>query len=201
MTAAAMIPLMAATAPDAAAGQPDPGQPTSLIDIPIEPNNKLTIERRGQVALIGINRPYIQNGIDPETFQALAKAYYDYDHAPSLRAAVLFGHGEHFSRGIDVDGFKAVVRTGKPLIGRSGVIDPLAKRKPHLTKPLIVAVHGDTWNMADELLLVADIRVAGGALTLWRHFCDHHTARTGPSCSSRIRFVAVTSSAREVRAS
>jgi enoyl-CoA hydratase/carnithine racemase len=24
----------------------------------------------------------------------------------------------------------------------------------------IVAVHGDTWNMADELFLVADIRVA-----------------------------------------
>ena len=28
-------------------------------------------------------------------------AYDDYDHDPSLRAAVLFGHGEHFSRGID----------------------------------------------------------------------------------------------------
>src|SRR5713226_5687975 len=186
MTAAAMIPLMAATAPDAAAGQPDPGQPTSLTDIPIEPNNKLTIERRGQVALIGINRPYIQNRIDPETFQALAKAYYDYDHDPSLRAAVLFGHGEHFSRGIDVDGFKAIVRAGKPLIGRSGVIDPLAKRKPHLTKPLIVAVHGDTWNMADELFLVADIRVAAANTNFGQ---DENTHGRFPGGGSTIRFV------------
>ena len=31
---------------------------------------------------------------------------------------------------------------------------------PGLTKPLIVAVHGDTWNMAHELFLVADVRVA-----------------------------------------
>jgi hypothetical protein len=40
------------------------------------------------------------------------------------------------------------------------MIDPLAKRKPYLSKPLVVAVHGDTWNMADELFLVADARVA-----------------------------------------
>jgi enoyl-CoA hydratase len=38
-----------------------------LVDVPAGPNTKLTIERRGQVVLIGINRPYIQNRIDPET--------------------------------------------------------------------------------------------------------------------------------------
>ena len=63
------------------------------------PNTKLTIERRGQIVLIGMNRPYIQNRIDPETFQALAESYYQYDHDSSLRVAVLFGHGENFSRG------------------------------------------------------------------------------------------------------
>ena len=29
----------------------------------------------------------------------MAKAYYDFDNDPALRAAVLVGHGEHFSRG------------------------------------------------------------------------------------------------------
>lgn len=75
---------------------------TRLKDVPAGPNAKLTIERRGQIALLGINRPYIQNRIDPETFEKLAEAYYQYDHDPSLRAAILFGHGENFSRGIDV---------------------------------------------------------------------------------------------------
>src|ERR1700761_4000264 len=65
----------------------------TMNDIPYTATTKLTIERRGQIVLIGINRPGIQNRVDPETFQALAKAYYDFDHDPSLRAAVLFGHG------------------------------------------------------------------------------------------------------------
>lgn len=133
---------------------------TKLVDVPFSATTKLTVERRGQIVLLGINRPYIQNRIDPETFQALAKAYYDYDHDPSLRAAVLFGHGDNFSRGIDVDAFRAIVTSGKPRVGSEGMIDPLGKKPPRLTKPLIVAVHGDTWNMADELFLVADIRVA-----------------------------------------
>jgi enoyl-CoA hydratase len=87
-----------------AAASPD----LKLEDVLAGPNTKLTIERQGQIVVIGINRPYIQNRIDPETFEKLAEAYYQYDHDPSLRAAILFGHGENFSRGIDVEGFKSL---------------------------------------------------------------------------------------------
>src|SRR5580704_11880129 len=111
---------------------------TTLQDVPLNSGAKLTIERRGQIVLFGINRPYIQNRIDPETFEKLAEAYYQYDNDPSLRAAILFGHGENFSRGIDVDGFKPLAGTGKPWIASTGAINPLAKRAPRLTKPLIV---------------------------------------------------------------
>jgi enoyl-CoA hydratase/isomerase-like protein len=106
----------------------------TLRDVPFSSGAKLTIERRGQIVLFGINRPYIQNRIDPETFEKLAEAYYQYDHDPSLRAAILFGHGENFSRGIDVEGFKSLAGTGKPWIASTGTIDPLAKRNPRLTK-------------------------------------------------------------------
>jgi enoyl-CoA hydratase len=91
-----------------------------MVDIPASAAAKITVERRGDIVLIGINRPGIQNRLDPEAYLALAKAYYDYDydydydHDPSLRAAVLFGHGANFSRGIDVDGFKAVASSGGP---------------------------------------------------------------------------------------
>ena len=128
-------------------------------DVLAGPNTSLTIERRGQIVLIGINRAYIQNRIDPETFEKLAEAYYQYDHDPSLRAAILFGRGENFSRGIDVEGFKSLAGTGKPWIASTRTIDPLAKRAPHLTKPLTVVTHGDTGNLAHELFLVADIRL------------------------------------------
>lgn len=139
--------------------QPDTPAIT-LQDIPFSSGAKVTIERRGQIVLFGINRPYLQNRIDPETFERLAEAYFQYDHDPWLRAAILFGHGENFSRGIDVEGFKSLAGTGRRWIASAGTIDPLAKRGPHLTKPLIVVTHGDTWNMAHELFLVADIRIA-----------------------------------------
>ena len=149
------------------------------------PNNKLTIERRGQVVLFGINRPYIQNRIDPETFTILAEAYYQYDHDASLRAAVLFGYGENFSRGIDVDGFKSLAGAGKSWIASTGTIDPLGKRAPNLTKPLIVVTHGDTWNMAHELHLVADIRIASADTNFGQ---DENTHGRFPGGGSTIRF-------------
>jgi enoyl-CoA hydratase len=156
-----------------------------LEDVPATPNTKVTVERRGQIVLIGINRPYIQNRIDPETYEKLAEAYYQYDHDLWLRAAILFGHGENFSRGIDVDGFKSLAGTGKPWIASTGAIDPLAKRAPHLTKPLIVVTHGDTWNMAHELFLVADIRIASADTRFGQ---DENTHGRFPGGGSTIRF-------------
>ncbi len=157
-----------------------------LEDVLAGPNTKLTMERRGQIVLIGINRPYIQNRIDPETFEKLAEAYYQYDHDPSLRAAILFGHGENFSRGIDVEGFKSLAGTGKPWIASTGTIDPLQKRAPRLTKPLIVVTHGDTWNMAHEFHLVADIRIASADTRFGQ---DENTHGRFPGGGSTVRFV------------
>ena len=41
---------------------------THLAEVQLASGATLTIERRGPVALFGINRPHIQNRIDPETF-------------------------------------------------------------------------------------------------------------------------------------
>jgi len=186
------LSTLAAIAPGVAGVAQESEIPTAsspearLEDVPAGPNTKLTIERRGQIVLFGINRPYIQNRIDPETFEKVAEAYYRYDHDPSLRAAILFGHGEHFSRGIDVDGFKSLAGMGKPWIASTGTIDPLAKRAPNLTKPMIVVTHGDTWNMAHELFLVADIRIASADT----HFGqDENTHGRFPGGGSTVRFV------------
>jgi enoyl-CoA hydratase len=189
LTLGAALLISLAAAPiaeaDVAATEPEDSQ-THLAEVPLGSGATLTIERRGQVALFGINRPHIQNRIDPETFRALARAYHDYDHDQSLRAAVLFGHGEHFSRGIDVDAFKAIVAGNQPWISKQGMIDPLAKGEPFLSKPLIAAVHGDTWNMADELFLVADVRVSAANTNFGQ---DENTHGRFPGGGSTIRFV------------
>jgi hypothetical protein len=66
-----------------------------LEDVLAGPNTKLTTERRGQIVLFGIHRPYIQNRIDPETFEKLAEAYYQYDYAASLRFYLVTGRIFH----------------------------------------------------------------------------------------------------------
>ena len=98
-TMAAATPAMASalSALGAEPTQHTPNHPaddaTTLAEVPDMQDNKLTIERRGQVVLLGINRPAAQNRVDPDIFRALARAFHDCDHDPSLRAAVLFGHG------------------------------------------------------------------------------------------------------------
>lgn len=197
-TIAAMVPgIAAATSAFGAepAQQAQPGQqastgpaapPTTLAEVPPGPDTKLTIERRGQVALFGLNRPDVQNRVDPGTFQALARAIYDYDHDPSLRAAVLFGHGEHFSRGIDVQAFRAAAAAGNPLAGMTRVVNPLNYGQAPRAKPLVAAVHGDTWNMAHELFLSADIRVASADTEFGQDETSHGRF---PGGGSTVRFV------------
>lgn len=171
-----------------AQASPVEGSPTSErgLDGPSPPSDgrKVTVERRGQVCLIGLNRPDVHNRVDPEAFSALARAYAAYDADDDLRAAVLFGHGENFTRGIDVDAFAAALRTGTARPPDADGIDPLGRRAL-LSKPLVAVVHGDAWNMGHELFLVADIRIASAET---RFAQDENTHGRFPGGGSTVRF-------------
>lgn len=125
----------------------------------------VTVERRNQIVLIGLNRPAFENRVDPSTFSQLGKALFDYDNDPSLRAAVLFGHGDHFCAGLDVIAWGPVIAAGKFDPFAPGTINPLQIAEPKLTKPLVCAVHGNTFFMGHELLLASDVRVAASNTT------------------------------------
>ena len=177
---------MAQSAENESAGAPQSVEKTvTMAETKLGATSKVTVERRGQIVLIGINRPSIQNRVDPETYLGLAKAYYQYEHDASLRAAVLFGHGDNFSRGIDVDAFQVLAASGRPLLSDAETIDPLPKTKG-LSKPLVVVVHGDTWNMGHELHLVADIRIAAADTRFGQ---DENTHGRFPGGGSTVRFV------------
>jgi enoyl-CoA hydratase len=83
-----------------------------------------------------------------------------------------------------VDAFGPLARAGKPFAVKDGMLDPFA-RTQHLSKPLIVVVHGDTWNMGHELHLVADIRVASADVRFGQ---DENTHGRFPGGGSTIRF-------------
>lgn len=39
-----------------------------MADIPLSPQAKITVERRGEIVLIGVNRPQAGNRFDPDAF-------------------------------------------------------------------------------------------------------------------------------------
>ena len=167
--------------------QTPPAEPvTTLADAPHSSSTTVTVERRGEIALVGLNRPFIQNRLDPPTRVRLAETFYQYEHDPSLRAVVLFGHGEHFSRGIDVDASQAAIVAGQRTLNRTAVIDPLGKSTPHLSKPVVVVAHGDTWNLGHEIYLAADIRIAAANTRFGQ---DENTHGRFPGGGATVRFV------------
>ena len=159
---------------------------TTLADAPLSASATITVERQGEIALLGLNRPFIQNRLDPPTRVRLAETFYQYEHDPSLRAVVLFGHGAHFSRGIDVDASQAAIAAGQRTLNRPAVIDPLGKSTLHLSKPVVVVAHGDTWNLGHEIYLAGDIRIAAANTRFGQ---DENTHGRFPGGGATVRFV------------
>ena len=180
--------LTTAAAAARAQSQTPPAEPvTTLADAPLSSSTTVTVERQGEIALIGLNRPFIQNRLDPPTRVRLAETFYQYEHDPSLRAVVLFGHGEHFSRGIDVDASQAAITAGQRTLNRPAVIDPLGKSTAHLSKPVVVVAHGDTWNLGHEIYLAADIRIAAANTRFGQDENTHGSREEARQCASSGR--------------
>src|SRR5262249_20346461 len=121
LTGAALTAVAAAARAHTQTVSPEPT--TTLADVPLSDSTTITVERRDEIALIGLNRTFIQNRLDPPTRLRLAETFYQYEHDPTLRAAVLFGHGENFSRGIDVDASQAAIAAGRRTLSGQKVID------------------------------------------------------------------------------
>jgi enoyl-CoA hydratase/carnithine racemase len=118
---------------------------------------KISIEKRGHVTLIGIDRVKKRNAFDTAMYKDLARAFAAYEKDDDAFCAVLFAHGEHFTGGLDLAEFSQNFHAGKFPIPDDGV-DPLnlhGERK----KPVVCAVRGICFTIGIELLLATDIRV------------------------------------------
>src|SRR5512145_1097069 len=120
---------------------------------------RITVETRGSVRLIGLNRADKRNAFDLQMYAELAQAYGEYERDAKARCALLFAHGEHFTGGIELPQWLPLFRHGRMPPLPAGAIDPLLRTQA-LTKPLVIAVQGWCLTIGIELLLAADIRVA-----------------------------------------
>jgi enoyl-CoA hydratase/carnithine racemase len=135
-------------------------QPTPTAPAPTTGAGKVTVEQRGPVLLIGMDRPQTRNLIDPAIIIGVGEALYQLEHDDGLRVAVLHGIGPDFSMGIDPPAFIAAVQAGIIPVKDPDYISTLELNPPIRTKPLVVAVQGGTQFAGHEYFLAADIRVA-----------------------------------------
>ena len=121
----------------------------------------VTVERDGHVLLIGVNRPAQRNAFDLAVIEALGAAYETLGTDQELRAGVLFGHGDHFSAGLDLAQVgPAVAQDGPGALGGSHRFDPFGVWRDPVPKPVVLALNGIAYTLSIELALAADIVVA-----------------------------------------
>ena len=119
----------------------------------------VTVERRGHVFLMGLNRATKRNAFNITMLRELAEAYTEYEDDAQLWCAVLFAHGDHFTGGLALDEVGPMVAAGEPFFPAT-CVEPIDMQGRRRTKPLIVAVQGWCLTIGIELLLASDIRLA-----------------------------------------
>lgn len=119
----------------------------------------ITTETRGNIFLVGLNRPHKRNAFTLAMLHELARAFGEYERREELRCAVLFAHGDHFTAGLDLADVGPAVAGGAPLIPE-GEVDPMGLLEPRRTKPLVIAAQGYCYTIGLELVLASDIRLA-----------------------------------------
>lgn len=123
-------------------------------------SGNITIEQRGSVLLMGVNRPDHHNAFTPKMWDELCLAYGRLHHDDTLRCGVLWAHGKHSTTGLDLPLWAD--QFDKPDFGVAPEegIDPVGLVTEPCKKPVVVAVQGICFTLGVELMLAADIRIA-----------------------------------------
>jgi enoyl-CoA hydratase len=122
---------------------------------------KVTVEKDGHVLLIGIDRAAKRNAWDLQVIDEVAAAYDRLAADDDVRVGVVFGHGDHFSAGLDLaEVLPAVQADGPSVLSGSSAHDPFGLWKPPVPKPVVLAVQGVAFTLSIELALASDIVVA-----------------------------------------
>lgn len=125
-----------------------------------EDEGAISVEVRGNVLLIGFDRPAKYNGYTPKMARELVAAFTRLDEEDALRCGVIFGHGDHFTAGLDLPKWTGRMERGDADGGpKSEAVDPMAFGRA-CRKPIVTACHGISFTLGIELALAGDIVIA-----------------------------------------
>jgi enoyl-CoA hydratase len=128
-------------------------------------DERITVDRDGQVLLIGFNRPAKRNAADLQLLNELALAYGELERDPSLLVGFVYAHGDHFTGGLDLADVGPRIGPNGLDIVPDGGINPWQVSGRQLSKPVVIAVHGTCLTLGIELILASDIAVAAESTT------------------------------------
>jgi enoyl-CoA hydratase/carnithine racemase len=119
----------------------------------------VTIDEDGPLLRIGVNRPEANNLWDLEVIETVSRAYRRLADDPRLRVGVVYGHGKHFTAGLDLASVAPRVMKGDTSIIPADGCDPWNFFGEPCPKPIVVAAHGVCNTLGIELILAAQIAV------------------------------------------
>jgi enoyl-CoA hydratase len=122
-------------------------------------NDRITYEIQDYVCLIGFNRVDKRNAFDSHMIAQLSEALTRYDNDDTLRCALIFAHGEHFTAGLYLMELQYKLDKGAFEFDNSQ-IDPWGISGKLRSKPIVVAVQGTCFTAGIELMLNSDVVIA-----------------------------------------
>jgi enoyl-CoA hydratase/carnithine racemase len=130
---------------------------------PVTQPNTITLETRGAIDILTLNRPAQRNAVSPDMIAELTGYFSGLQDRPATRVVILRGNGPEFSAGAEL-GSGAFAAPGKGRPQRqlkmqqnySGVIR-LMRSCP---QPIIGLVHGAACGAGFSFLLACDVRFA-----------------------------------------
>lgn len=135
--------------------------PTNMVDPSDSP--EAILERRGNVAIIVLNRPRQLNAVNSALSAAVGAALDEANSDPEIRVIVLTGAGRAFCAGADLKEIAAgnsLEADGHPEWGFAGYV------RHWVDKPTIAAVNGFALGGGTEIVLASDIAVVDENATL-----------------------------------
>ena len=119
--------------------------------------NNVTLEVRGNLGVITIDRPKALNAINEEMLKEISTQAKEMDEDPLIRVIILRGSEKAFAAGIDVKDLMTKLGQRKSALAR---MQDYMQTFAAIRKPIVAAVSGFALGIGCELVLNSDIVLA-----------------------------------------